>query len=145
MRTLRIAIGLAILFTTESSLADELDYFCIFASATTAQADVNIAPFWNSTTAAWDLSTTFPGVSVTTPAALVNGISPITGFWIVVARTVDSPALDADTACVMKLDRDLAAANGAFVLAATLTGTNRTSTTFQPVPNGSGYPRPLGK
>jgi hypothetical protein len=123
--------------------AGELDYFCIFSNAASAQADTNVGAFWNGT--AWDQSTVFPGVSVVTPAALVNGISPITGFWIVVSRPVDNPGLDADTACVMKLDRDLAAANGAFVLAATLTGTNRTSATFQPVPNGSGYPRPLGK
>jgi hypothetical protein len=123
--------------------ADELDYFCIFSNAAAAQVDTAIAPFWNGTN--WDLSTTFPNVSVTTPAALVNGISPITGFWIVVARTADSPALDADTACVMKLDRDLAVGNGAFVVSATLTGSNRTSASFKPMPAGAQYPIPFGK
>jgi hypothetical protein len=123
--------------------AGEIDYFCIFANTAAAQADANVGIFWNGTT--WDASTTFPGVSVVTPAALVNGISPITGFWIMVARPSANAGLDADTACVMKLDRDLGAVNGAFVLGATLTGTNRTTATFQPVPHGSNYPRPLGK
>jgi len=137
-----LAIILALLFSG-SALANEIDYFCIFANAATAQADPNVGVFWNGTT--WDTSTTFPGISVNTPAALVNGISPITGFWIMVARPSANAGLDADTACVMKLDRDLAAVNGAFVLGATLTGTNRTTATFQPVPHGSNYPRPIGK
>jgi hypothetical protein len=143
--TMRYAIALILALLSSAAGAGQIDYFCIFANAAAAQADANVGAFWNATLSVWDQSTVFPGVSVVTPAALVNGISPITGFWIVVSRPVDNPGLDADTACVMKLDRDLAAANGAFVLAATLTGTNRTSATFQPVPNGSGYPRPLGK
>lgn len=123
--------------------ANEIDYFCIFASAASAQADGPVGAFWNGT--AWDTSTTFPGVSVTTPQALVNGISSLTGFWIVVSRTAASAALDADANCVMKLDRDAGSVNGNFVLAAAITGTNRTSLVFQPTPFGSGYPRPLGK
>ena len=127
-----------------SANAGQIDYFCIFANAAAAQADANVGVFWNGTV--WDQSTVFPGISVVTPAALVNGISSITGFWIMVARPVANAGLDADTACVMKLDRDLASVNGAFVLAASgLTGTNRTNATFQPVPHGSQYPRPLGK
>jgi hypothetical protein len=141
MMRLFAAVGL-FLFATAAH-AGEIDYFCIFANAAAAQADANVGPFWNGIT--WDQSTTFPGISVVTPAALVNGISPITGFWIVVSRPADNPGLDADTACVMKLDRDLGSINGSFVLSATLTGTNRTNATFQPVPLGSGYPRPLGK
>jgi hypothetical protein len=137
----RLAIILALLTTPAG--AGEIDYFCIFSSAATAQADGPVGAFWNGTV--WDTSTTFPGVSVVTPAALVNGISPITGFWIIVSRPADSPALDADTACVMTLDRDLGKINGNFVLAGSLTGTNRTSATFSPVPHGSAYPRPLGK
>jgi hypothetical protein len=140
---MRFIFALFLSFLISPGHAGEIDYFCIFANAAAAEADANVGLFWNGTN--WDQSTVFPYVSVVTPAALVNGISPITGFWIVVSRPVDNPGLDADTACVMKLDRDLAAANGAFVLAATLTGTNRTNATFQPVPNGSGYPRPLGK
>lgn len=123
--------------------AGQIDYFCLFANAAAAQADANVGAFWNGTV--WDQSTVFPGVSVVTPAALINGISPITGFWIMVSRPSSNAGLDADTACVMKLDRDLASVNGSFVLAATLTGTNRTTATFQPVPNGSNYPRPFGK
>jgi hypothetical protein len=126
-----------------SARADEIDYFCIFSNAAAAQADGPVGAFWNG--AVWDTSTTFPGVSVVTPQALVNGVSPITGFWIVVSRTADSPALDADTNCVMTLDRDLGKVNGNFVLAAAITGSNRTSLTFQPVPQGASYPRPLGK
>lgn len=136
---------LALIFSliASSVQADEIDYFCIFSSAATAQADGPVGAFWNGTV--WDASTTFPGVSVVTPQALVNGISSLTGFWIIVSRTADSPALDADTNCVMTLDRDLGKINGNFVLSAAITGTNRTNMTFQPVPHGSAYPRPLGK
>lgn len=120
-----------------------IDYFCIFPNAAAAQADATVGQFWNASSSIWDTSTVFPGVSVITPAALVNGISSLTGFWIVISRVTPNPALDA--ICVMKLDRDLGIVNGAFVLAGTIIGTNRTSLTFQPVPHGSGYPRPLGK
>lgn len=124
---------------------DQIDYFCIFSNAAAAQADAPVGAFWNASTSQWDLSTTFPGVSVVTPQALVNGISSLTGFWIIVSRTADSPALDSDTNCVMRLDRDVAAVNGNFVLSSAITGTNRTSLTFQPMPAGSLYPKPLGK
>lgn len=120
-----------------------IDYFCIFSNAAAAQADPTVSAFWNATSSVWDTSTTFPGVSVSTPAALVNGISSLTGFWIVISQRTANAGLDA--ICVMKLDRDLGRVNGAFVLAATITGTNRTSLNFSPVPHGSGYPRPLGK
>lgn len=120
-----------------------IDYFCIFANAAAAQADPTVGAFWNSSASAWDTSTVFPGVSVSTPAALVNGISSISGFWIIVSQQVSNPALDA--ICVMKLDRELGAVNGAFVLVATITGSNRTNLNFAPVPHGSRYPRPLGK
>jgi hypothetical protein len=123
--------------------AGQIDYFCLFANAAAAQADVNVGVFWNGTS--WDTSTVFPGISVSTPAALVNGISPITGLWLMISRSTANAGLDADASCVMKLDRDLAASNGSFVISATISGTNRTSLTFQPVPHGSQYPRPLGK
>ena len=122
-----------------------IDYFCIFATALLAQADPDVGRFWNATVSTWDTGTTFPGVSVVTPQALVNGVSSVTGFWIVVSRVGTSAALDADTNCVMTLDRDLGKVNGNFVLAAAIVGGNRTALTFQPVPHGSGYPRPLGK
>jgi hypothetical protein len=133
----------AILMMLSPAYAGQIDYFCLFTNAAAAQADANVGLFWNGSV--WDYSTVFPGISVVTPAALVNGISPITGFWIVVSRPAANSGLDADAACVMKLDRDLASVNGSFVLTATLTGTNRSNATFQPVPNGSNYPRPLGK
>jgi hypothetical protein len=138
-------LALIVALLVSPANADEIDYFCIFSNAASAQADGPVGTFWNSVSATWDTSTTFPAVSVVTPQALVNGISSLTGFWIIVSRTADSPALDADTNCVMTLDRDLGKVNGNFVLAAAITGSNRTSLTFHPVPHGSGYPSPLGK
>ena len=126
--------------------ANEIDYFCIFTNAAAAQIDSNVGPFWNGSS--WDTSTTFPGVTVVTPQALVNGISPITAFWIIVSRPIANAGLDANAACVMKLDRDQGAVNGNFVLGAAITGGNRTSLTFKPQPmaqSGSAYPNPLGK
>jgi hypothetical protein len=140
---MKYALAILLALLTTQADAGQIDYFCIFTNAAAAQADANVGGFWNGT--AWDQSTVFPGISVVTPAALVNGISPITGFWIMVSRPSSNAGFDADASCVMKLDRDLASVNGSFVLAATLTGTNRTNATFQPVPNGSNYPRPLGK
>lgn len=140
---MRWALALLLgLFATQAD-AGEIDYFCIFANAAAAQADANVGPFWNGTN--WDASTVFPGISVVTPAALVNGISSLTGFWILVARPAADAGLDANAGCAMKLDRDQGIVNGSFVLGGSITGINRTNLTFQPVPFGSGYPRPLGK
>jgi hypothetical protein len=139
-------LALIAMLLASSASANEIDYFCIFANAAAAQADANVGPFWNGTT--WDTSTTFPGISVTTPQALVNGISSLTGFWILVSRPAPDAGLDGNAACVMKLDRDLGKVNGSFVLAATITGTNRTSLVFKPQPmavSGSAYPIPLGR
>lgn len=124
-------------------MTGQIDYFCLFANAAAAQADANVGVYWSGS--AWDTSTTFPGVSVITPQALINGISSLTGFWIVISRPVADAGLDANINVVMKLDRDLGIVNGAFVLASAIVGGNRTALTFQPVPYGSGYPRPLGK
>ena len=137
---MRALIALLLSLLALPAQAGQIDYFCLFASAAAAQADVNVGVFWNGS--AWDQSTVFPGIAVATPAALVNGISPITGFWILVSRpTSSNPGLDADAACqIMKWDRD--AVN---VVAASLTGTNRTSASFHPVPAGSQYPQPFGK
>lgn len=121
-----------------------IDYFCIFANAAAAQADPTCGAFWNATASAWDTSQVFPGISVLTPQALVNGISSLTGFWIIISQKAANPALAA--ICVAALDRDLGKVNGAFVLSSPLLTTpNRTPLTFSPVPHGSGYPRPLGK
>jgi hypothetical protein len=144
---IKIILAIALCLLNFPASAGQIDYFCLFSNVAAAQADVNVGAFWDATKASWDTSTVFPGISVSTPAALVNGISTLTGFWIVVSRpTANNPGLDGDAACqILKLDRDLAAGNGAFVLAAAISGTNRTSLTFQPVPHGSNYPRPLGK
>ena len=100
-----LALILALLASPAS--ANEIDYFCIYSNAAAAQADSPVGAFWNGS--AWDTSTTFPGISVNTPAALINGN---------------------------------------FVVAASVTGTNRTSLSFKPQPmavSGSAYPIPLGK
>ena len=140
---IRIIFAILLFLPSTARAVDQIDYFCIFSNAAAAQADGPVGAFWNGTV--WDTSTTFPGITVVTPAALINGISPITGFWIMVSRIADSPALDADTNCVMTLDRDVGKINGNFVLAAAITGTARTNLTFHPIPLGSGYPSPLGK
>lgn len=120
-----------------------IDYFFLFTNSSVAQVDSVMSVFFNGTS--WDQSTTFPNVNIATPAALINGISPLTGFWIIVSQNSTNPSLDAHANLVMKLDRDLGKVNGNFVLAASISGTNRTNLNFQPVPFGSGYPRPLGK
>jgi len=50
----------------------------------------------------------FPGLKVVTPSAIINGVSALTGFWLMISLPRDNAALDADAACVMKLDRDAA-------------------------------------
>jgi hypothetical protein len=134
-------IALLLLLMMSPAAAGQIDYFCLFANQAAAQADVNVGVFWNTTSLTWDTSTVFPGVKVVTPAALVNGISPILGLWIIVSRPIADAGLDADAACqVMKWDRD-----SVTVLNATLTGTNRTLATLSPAPFGSTYAQPFGK
>ena len=137
---MRGIIAALFLFMGSPVVAGEIDYFCIFSNAASAQADANVGVFWDAAHSSWDTSTVFPGISVSTPAALVNGISPITGLWLLVARPSADAGLDADSACVMKWDRDAVA-----VVSASLTGTNRTSASFKPVPFGSNYAIPFGK
>jgi hypothetical protein len=141
-----VIAALVLLFSSPLAKAQPFDYFCIFTNQAAAQVDAVVGTYWIVGNSAWDLSQTFPGVTVSTPSALVDGISAITGFWIVVSSPVDNAALDAKANCVMKLDRQAAILGNAFVVASTgLSGTGRTSFTFQPVPHGSRYPRPLGQ
>lgn len=128
---------------TLSAHTNQIDYFCLFSNAAAAEADSAVGAYWDG--AGWNPSRTFPGIKVVTPQAIINGVSSLTGFWILVSNAGPVAALDADTNCVMKLDRDIAAVGGSFVLAAAITGANRTSLTFQPGPQGSNYPRPLGE
>jgi hypothetical protein len=141
----RILAAIFLCLSLLPAAAGEIDYFCLFTNAAAAQADANVGAFWNTTSLAWDTSTTFPGIAVSTAAPTIRGVNPNTGFWIMVSRTSDSVGLD--TSCVMALDRDLGKNNGSFVLFAdaSLNGTARTGLNFAPVPHGSGYPRPLGK
>lgn len=141
----RLIIALGFLLTALPARADQIDYFCLFTNAAAAQADSAVGTYWDATDGVWDSSRTFPGIKVVTPQAVVNGISSLTGFWILVSNSGPVAALDADTACVMKLDRDIAAVGGSFVLSAAITGSNRTGLTFQPGPQGQKYPRPLGQ
>ena len=127
--------------------ADEYDYFCLFRSAAAAEVDPVVGTYWHG--ADWNRSVTFPGTGVITPAALLNGISTLTGFWILVSPDVDVPALDAEITtvgpCYLKLGRDAAINSQPFVLLSSISGTTETSLTFSPVPEGSAYPRPLGQ
>lgn len=121
-----------------------IDYFLLFSNAAAAQADPVVSAYWNAPNSAWDGSTVFPGIKVSTPQAVINSISSLTGFWIVVARVVADSNLDAHANLVMKLSRDLSGI-GAFVLSAAISGSNRTTLTFAPVPHGAKYPLPLGQ
>lgn len=141
----KVLVGLVMLLLARSANAQPFDYFCIFTNQTAAEADAVVGAYWDSADSVWNTSVVFPGVTVSTPSALVDGISAATGFWIVVSSPTDNAALDAKANCVMKLDRQAAVLNQPFVVAATLTGTGRTSFTFSPVPHGSRYPRPLGQ
>jgi hypothetical protein len=144
---IRAVIAVSLLMAGSSARADQIDYFCLFANAAAAQADATVGAYWNAATSTWDLSQVFLSPKVVTAAAVVNGVSVLTGFWIMVSKAGRNAALEADTSCnVMWLDRDLGSVNGAFVIGGTgLVGTNRTNLTFSPVPMGSAYPRPLGK
>jgi hypothetical protein len=135
-----------LLMVAQAHAADEIDYYCIFTNAAAAQADTAVGSRWNATAGAWDTSVTFPNHKVVTAAALINGISPITGFQIIVSTVGGDAALDADAACFMKLNRDAACRSQGFVMAApSFTGANRTNATISPTPMGSCYPRPLGQ
>lgn len=142
---MKYTLALILMLLSAPVSAGQIDYFCIFANAAAAQVNPTVGVFWNAAAGVWDTSTVFPGVSVVTQQALVNGISSTTGFWILVSRPVVDVSLDANAACVMKLDRDFGKINGNFVLAATIIGANRTNLNFSPVPQGSDYPIPLGK
>ena len=123
-----------------------IDYVFLFANQAAAQADAAVGAYWLPGNADWRRDVVITGISVSTPTALVFGISTLTGFWIMVCSTLPNAALAASPNLVLALDRD-AAINGHPFVAATpgLSGTGRTSATFAPVPMGSKYPIPLGQ
>lgn len=136
----------ALASVTRAQTPDQYDYYCIFTNQAAAQADSVVGAYWNATASAWNTSVTFPNHKVTTAAALIIGISPITGFQIVISTVGPNASLAANSACFMALNRDAACRSQAFVVAAAnFTGTNRTNATLSPVPMGSCYPRPLGQ
>ena len=126
-------------------MSDQLDYFLLFTSAAIAQSDSVVGTYWDAIDGVWNLSVVFPGIKVITPQAVINGISSLTGFWIIISNAGDVPSLDNHSNLVMKLDRDIAAQGGSFVLSSVITGTSRTNLTFQPGPQGHKYPHPLGQ
>jgi hypothetical protein len=126
-------------------MANTTDYFLIFTNAAAAQADATVGTYWDAADGVWRQDVCFPGAKVITAAALVHGISPLTGFWIMIATVGPNAVLDAHANLVLKLDRDVAAQGGSFVLSAAISGTNRTNATISLVPHGSNYPHPLGQ
>ena len=146
---MRALLALSFLLAALPLRANEIDYFCLFTNVAGAQANPAVGAYWHPATsdspADWDRSQTNPGLSVVTPQAIVNGVSSATGFWIMISTFGPNAALDADTSCVMKLDRDAAIAGNAFATSTVITGANRTALTFSPVPLGSRYPLPLGQ
>ena len=122
-----------------------IDYFFLLATEAAAEADPIVGAYWISDLAQWRPDVCFPGTKVATPQAVINGISSLTGFWLIIAQTNPNAALAADANLVMALDRDAANAGRSFVTSAVITGTNRTSLTFSPTPFGAKYPQPLGQ
>jgi hypothetical protein len=128
-----------------SARADQIDYYLLFSNAASAQADpiVGAAPYWNGTK--WNTSITFPGTTMVTSQALINGISSGLGFWIIISLPTPNAAIAADANLVFTFNRDAGCRLQSFVLSATVTGTARTLATTHPVPAGSCYPQPLGQ
>jgi hypothetical protein len=89
-----------------------MDYFCLFASQAAAEANATVGAYYVPASAdgpgGWRGDVVFPGLKVVTPSAIVNGISTLTGFWLMIATQGDNAVLDSVTNCVMKLDRDVA-------------------------------------
>ncbi len=145
IRAIVILCGL-MLWNARAS-ADEYDYFCLFASASAAEADPVVGTYWHGTD--WNRSVTFPATKIVTPAASFHGIPTATGFWIVLSPGGDNAALDGEVTstgpCWLALDRDAARNSQPFVVHASISGTDRTNLSFAPVPEGSAYPRPLGQ
>lgn len=136
---------LALLLMCASARADQIDYYMLFSNAAAAQADpvVGSPPYWNGTN--WNTSITFPGTTLITSQALINGISSFAGFWIIISLPTPNAAIAADTNLVFTFNRDSACRLQSFVLSATVVGTARTLATTHPVPAGSCYPQPLGQ
>src|ERR1700723_3037688 len=112
----------------------------LFSSQVVAESDPVVSLYYNG---GWDLSQTFPSISVVTAQAIVNSISTATGFWIMVCKPEPVQVLDTHPNLVMKLNRDLTSSS--FVISSVITGSNRTNLVFHPSPQGSNYPQPLGQ
>lgn len=124
-------------------MAHQTDYFLLFTNAAAAQADATVGTYWDGSN--WRGDVCFTGLKIVTAQAIINSISSLTGFWILISNPGALAALDSHPNLVMKLDRDAAALGGAFVVSAVISGTNRTGLTISPVPHGAQYPRPLGQ
>ena len=119
-----------------------IDYIFLFANLAAAIADPTVGAYYNN---GWRMDVCNPGIKVVTAAALVNGVSPITGYWIMIESTGPSAALSSNSKLVLVLDRDAAVRSKSFVVAAAISGANRTNATISVVPLGSQYPQPLGQ
>ena len=118
-----------------------IDYIFLFANLAAAIADPTVGAYYNN---GWRMDVCNPGIKVVTAAALVNGVSPLTGYWVMI-ESPPNVALANDAKLVLALDRNAAVQSKPFVVAAAISGANRTNATMAPVPLGSQYPQPLGQ
>jgi hypothetical protein len=123
-----------------------IDYFFLFPDEAAAIADPVLAPFHIAVDpVGWRCDFCFPNMAIVTPQAVVHGINPNTGFWIMVARNTPINVMGTHANLVLALDRDAANAGGTFVRIAALAGVNRTTATMSVLPAGANYPQPLGQ
>ncbi len=148
IRTPAAALALALLAGTAH--AGQIDYFCLYTNQAAAMADPVMTagsnPFWNAALYNWRPDVVYPGIQVITPQAVFNGVSTLTGYWLMIAQPQRNSALENDNACKgLWLDRAAAVANQPFIVGGTISGGNRQNLQFSPVPLGSNYPQPLGQ
>jgi hypothetical protein len=133
---------LALLFflvATPALAVDQYDYFFLFSTQAAAEVDPVVGHYWNAANG-WDLSQTFPGISVVTASAIVNGISALTGFWIMISSAGPNATLAGGANMVMSLDRTTAVLVGTPLISSA----GHAAFVWHPVPTGSTYPAHVG-
>jgi hypothetical protein len=105
-----------------------IDYVFLFASKSAAQGSSSIGSLVNAG------SVSFGGLAVTTSQALVNGIAPSAGYWIMVASVGQNSTYDTDPNAVLTINRDTQK-----IVSSRLTAAGTASFSFSPVPEGGGY------
>lgn len=126
-------------------MTNQTDYFFLFASAAAAQADPIVGAYWDTVNLIWRGDVCFPGLKVVTSQAVVNGISSLTGFWIMISSPGPNATLAGSANCVLATDRIIAAQGGSFVIASSMTAAGHQNLHFSPVPAGSQYAQPLAQ